>query len=72
MTQNAHEKLQPSWIFTNARTSVEARVGLYAADRTDVAGDERRRLLAPAAQTIDVLGQAVERVAPRFAAQPVT
>ena len=43
--------------------AVEARVGLHAADRADVARDELRRLLAPARDDDDVLRQAGERVA---------
>ena len=42
--------------------AVEPRVGLDAADRADVAGDERRRLLAALRDDDDVLGQAGERV----------
>ena len=43
--------------------AVEPRVGLDAADRTDVAGDERGGLLAALRDDDDVLGQAGERVA---------
>ena len=46
MTQKLQEKLQPSWILHERAHAVEPRVGLDAADRPDVAGDERRRLLA--------------------------
>ena len=41
ITQKSHEKLQPSWILTKARTRSSRALGLDAADRTDVAGDER-------------------------------
>ena len=43
--------------------AVEAGVGLHAADRADVARDELRRLLAPARDHDDVVGQPGERVA---------
>ena len=43
--------------------AVEPSVRLDAADRADVAGDERRRLLAPPRDDDDVLGQPGERVA---------
>ena len=42
--------------------AVEPRVGLHAADRADVAGDERRRLLAAPGDDDDVLRQAGEGV----------
>src|SRR5262249_14254226 len=43
--------------------AVESRLSLDAADRADVAGDERRRLLAPPVDDDDVRRQACERVA---------
>ena len=43
--------------------ALDARVGLHAADRTDVAGDERRRLLARLRDHRHVRRQSRERVA---------
>ena len=52
--------------------AIEARVGLDAADRADVAGDERGGLLASLRDDDDVRGSPAKPASPRFAPQPVT
>src|SRR6266481_2480907 len=53
---------EPRQVVAGRAVAVEAGVGLYAPDCADVTGDEVGRLLAPACDHDDVLGQAGERV----------
>ena len=73
MTQKLHENEQPSCTFTNARDAVEPLLGLDAADRADVAGDEAAASpRCGRATTTTFSGSPANASAARFAPQPVT